>query len=164
MITDDARPRGNGLSAVVAILTVGLAAVAGNLATLSNLRPWYASLAKPAFNPPNWVFGPVWTVLYILMAFAFWRVLRRPRGTGKTFAVTAFVIQMILNALWSIAFFGLHSPLMGLVVIALMIVAIITTIAAFARLDRLAAGLLAPYLAWVAFASVLNGFIFILNP
>lgn len=157
--------RPNGLiMAVLAAIIVFSASAIGGYATFPSIPTWYAGLAKPAFNPPNWIFGPVWTILYILMAIAFWRILIRPAGTeGKTGAVTAFVIQMALNAFWSIAFFGLRSPLFGLATIALLLSAIVITIALFARIDRGAAWLMAPYLLWVSFASVLNGAIFWLN-
>ena len=157
--------RPNGLiMAIVATIIVFSASAIGGYATFPSISTWYAGLVKPAFNPPNWIFGPVWTILYILMAVAFWRVLIRPAGSeGKTAAVVAFVFQMVLNALWSVAFFGLRSPLLGLAIIALLLSAIVVTIVLFARVVRSAAWLMAPYLLWVSFASVLNGAIFWLN-
>ncbi len=150
--------------ALVAVLIVFSASAIGGYATFPSIPTWYAGLTKPSFNPPNWIFGPVWTCLYILMAVAFWRILIKPAGTGgKTVAVTVFVIQMVLNALWSVTFFGLRSPLYGLVTIVLLLAAIVATIVLFARIDRLAAWLMAPYLLWVCFASVLNAAIFWLN-
>ena len=141
-----------------------LAAGIGSLTTIPNIPTWYAGLEKPGFTPPNWAFGPAWTVLYILMGISFWRILERGnRVPGKTVAVVLFLVQLALNAFWSVAFFGLHSPLFGLAVISAMIVFIIATIFAFWRLDRLAGLLMIPYLAWVSFACALNLSVFLLN-
>ena len=158
-------PRGRkAVLALVAILTVALASAIGGWSTYPEIAGWYAGLAKPSFNPPNWIFGPVWTVLYASMAYAFWRVLARsPNEPGRATAIGAFLVQIVLNAAWSIAFFGNHSPAAGLIVIALLWIAICVTIRAFARLDRFAAWLLAPYLAWVTFAALLNFAIWRLN-
>jgi tryptophan-rich sensory protein len=150
--------------ALAAILPVAAASLAGQYATFPNLAPWYASLVKPSFNPPNSVFGPVWTGLYILMAFAAWRVLRLPPSARhRRGALTLFYLQLVLNALWSFAFFGANSPLLGLVVIIPLLAMIIVTIAAFRQLDIAAAWCLVPYAAWVAFATVLNASIWWLN-
>lgn len=152
------------LALALAVIPVVTAAVIGNLATIPNIAPWYAGLVKPEFNPPNWVFGPAWTTLYLMMTLAFWRILRIPAGTiGRGAAIGWFLAQIALNALWSVVFFGLHSPLGGIVVIGALIVAIAATMRAFAGLDRLAAGLLVPYLAWVGFATVLDVAIWRLN-
>jgi benzodiazapine receptor len=152
------------LMAALSFVLVFAASVIGSLATFQNIPTWYAHLAKPGFTPPNWLFGPAWTLLYILMAVAFWRILTLHKGaSGKGPAIFWFLIQLILNALWSVAFFGLHSPLYGLVVIGLMIIAIIITMIRFFRLDPWAGIMLVPYLAWVSFASALNAAIFFLN-
>ncbi len=149
---------------LIAVLPVVAVSVAGSLVTRDNIPTWYAGLAKPGFSPPNWLFAPVWTTLYALMAYALWRILSLPGSTpGRTGAVVIFFVQLALNSAWSFAFFGAQSPLSGLVVIAALIVAILATIAAFWRLDRIAAWLLAPYLAWVCFATLLNGAIWQLN-
>jgi benzodiazapine receptor len=122
--------------------------------------PWYAQLAKPSFNPPNWVFGPVWTALYVLIAVAGWRVRqRRPRGA----AMTLWGTQLVLNFLWSPIFFTAHSVDGALVVILLLLLAILAFIWQAWRLDRIAAAMFVPYLLWVAFASILNGSILALN-
>jgi translocator protein len=93
--------------AAVALGTVAGALIVGQLATFPNLAPWYAGLAKPSFNPPNWIFGPVWTVLYLLMAFAAWRVLRLPgRTSARRLALTLFFLQLALNVAWSFMFFS----------------------------------------------------------
>ena len=148
---------------VLAAAPVIAAAVVGNLATLPNLAPWYAGLAKPWFNPPDRVFGPAWTLLYLAMIAAFFRVLRREPTPTRRAAIVWFLAQIVINALWSVAFFTGRSPLAGLVVIAALWPAIALTIRAFARLDRLAALLLVPYLAWVSFAAVLNLAVWWLN-
>ncbi len=141
-----------------------LAAGIGSFATIPNVATWYAGLEKPAFTPPNWLFGPAWTVLYILMGFSFWRILSLGSDEpGQRLAVTLFLVQLALNALWSVVFFGLHSPLYGLIVISAMIMAIVATIFTFWPLDRVAAIVMIPYLAWVAFATALNLSIFMLN-
>jgi benzodiazapine receptor len=145
-------------------LPVLMAAALGSLATLPNIPTWYAGLAKPWFTPPNGVFSPVWTILYALMAYSVWRILTLPdRAPGRHGALAAFFVQLALNAAWSWAFFGLHSPLAGLVVIAVLLAMILVTVRRFWSLDRLAAALLVPYAVWVAFATVLNAAIWHLN-
>lgn len=121
---------------------------------------WYAGLAKPAFNPPAWLFGPAWTVLYMLIAIAGWRVWQRNR-TGSPMKL--WWAQMALNFLWTPVFFTAHQLGLALVVILLLLVAILGFIATVWRLDRVAAWLFMPYAAWVAFAAVLNGAIWALN-
>jgi benzodiazapine receptor len=138
-----------------AIAPVAAAAIAGNLATIPNLPGWYAHLNKPSFNPPNWVFAPVWTTLYVIMAYSFYRVLGTS-SDGITFAVAIFLIQIALNAVWSWVFFSLHSPRGALLIIALLWLAILLTIVAFWAIDRSASILLWPYLLWVSFAAILN--------
>ena len=120
---------------------------------------WYAQLHKPAFNPPGWVFGPVWTVLYILIAIAGWRVWRGDRGRPMKLWWT----QLGLNFLWPLVFFWAHQIGLALALIVLLLAAILAFIAATWREDRAAAWLFVPYAAWVAFASVLNASIFALN-
>ena len=99
----------------LAVIVVAAASVAGQLATYPNLEPWYAGLAKPSFNPPNWIFAPVWTTLFVLMAFSVWRILRLPRTSARRMALLPFFIQLALNAAWSWMFFAAHSPLLGIV-------------------------------------------------
>lgn len=150
--------------AFMAAAPVLAAGFLGNLATTPNIAGWYAGLAKPAFTPPNWLFGPAWTTFYILMAIAFYRVLRLDSATPRRgVAIIVFLLQLALNASWSFAFFSAHSPLLGLVVILLLEALIFATIALFWRLDRVAAGCLVPYAAWVAFATYLNAGIWALN-
>ncbi|RWL20292.1 MAG: tryptophan-rich sensory protein [Mesorhizobium sp.] len=140
---------------LTAIVPVAAAAIAGNLATIPNVPTWYAHLTKPSFNPPNWVFAPVWTTLYLMMAYAFYRVLKA-NADWISFAVAIFLIQITLNAAWSWVFFLFHSPRGGLVVITLLWFAIVLTILAFWQIDPTASMLLWPYLLWVSFAAALN--------
>lgn len=151
-------------AAMAALTPSVMASALGGLVTTPNIPTWYVTLQKPWFNPPNWIFGPVWTILYLFIAYAFFRILRRPPGTpGRTAAILVFLGHMVLNTGWSFAFFGAHSPALGLAVIVLLWAGIVLTILLFARLDRWAAWLLAPYLAWVSFALVLNASIWRLN-
>jgi tryptophan-rich sensory protein len=144
------------LLAIAAITPVAAAAIAGNLATIPNIATWYAHLAKPSFNPPNWLFAPVWTTLFVMMAYAFYRVLSSGVADWTNLAIVAFLIQVALNAAWSWVFFSFHSPRGGLVVIAALWLAIVLTIVAFWQVDRTASVLLWPYLLWVSFAAILN--------
>ena len=125
---------------------------------LSNLAPWYAGLVKPSFNPPNWIFAPVWTTLYALMAFALWRILRvrMPSSMHRRYMVGLFFLLLALNAAWSWMFFWAHSPLLGLINIVPQLGVVIATVVSFARVDRLAAFCLLPLAAWVAFAGCLT--------
>jgi benzodiazapine receptor len=152
------------INAVVAIAIVAAASWVGSKATLPAIPGWYASIQKPWFNPPNWVFGPVWTLLYAMIAYAFWRVLQAPAGSpGRTVAITLFVVQISLNALWSVVFFGMQSPGMAVPVVLALEAAILLTIAWFRPIDRVSAWLLVPYAVWVGFASLLNITIVFLN-
>jgi benzodiazapine receptor len=121
---------------------------------------WYAGLIKPAFNPPNWLFAPVWTTLYVLIAVAGWRTFERNRGGWP---MRLWWAQLVLNFLWSPVFFAAHRIGLALLVILLLLAAILAFIIMSWRKDRVAAWLFAPYAAWVAFASVLNGAIWLLN-
>ena len=121
---------------------------------------WYAALEKPFFNPPSWVFAPVWSVLYIMIAVAAWRVWRR---VGVDIAIVLWVIQLVLNGLWSWFFFGLRRAELGLIDISVLLVFIVITTSMFMRRDRVAGYLMLPYLAWVAFASILNLSLWLLN-
>ncbi len=139
--------------------------VAASFGAIFQPGAWYAGLAKPSFNPPNWVFAPVWTALYVLMAVAAWLVWR-DRGSLAAAAapLTAWLVQLVLNALWSWLFFGLHRMGLALVDIVALWFAIVVTIALFWRVRHVAAWLMVPYLAWVSFAMVLNGALWRLNP
>jgi benzodiazapine receptor len=140
-----------------------VASFLGSAFTRPNLD-WYATLAKPSFTPPNGVFPVVWTILFVMMAVAAWLVWRISGDGGeKKTALVWFAIQLIINVLWSFAFFGMHSPSLGLGVIMALIVAIVITIVYFDRLSRAAALMLVPYVLWVGFAAALNFAIWLLN-
>jgi tryptophan-rich sensory protein len=150
---------------LLSIIAVAATSAVGQLATYPNLAPWYAGLVKPSFNPPNWVFGPVWTTLYVMMAFAVWRILRRPEASAeRRWALGLFFAQLALNAAWSWMFFAAHNPLLGLINIVPQILVILATIVAFYRVDKISAWCLVPLAAWVCFATVLNFAIWKLNP
>jgi benzodiazapine receptor len=136
----------------------------GSIFTTSSIPTWYMALEKPSFNPPNWLFAPVWTTLFILMgisAFLVWRV--GLKEANVRIALIIFIIQLILNAFWSIAFFGLRSPIAGLIVIIVLWIAILLAILSSIKVSRLAGVLLIPYILWVSLASILNVMIYILN-
>ena len=130
------------------------------LGFLTTPGEWYAGLAKPSFNPPAWLFGPVWTTLYVMIAVAGWRTFERDRSSAP---MKLWWVQLALNFLWTPVFFAAHQLGLALVVILLMLAAILGFIASARRVDRVAAWLFVPYAAWVAFASVLNGSIWALN-
>ena len=145
------------LALVVAILCCFGAAAIGAYATTRSLRTWYLALPKPSWNPPNGVFGPVWTVLYVSMGVSVWLIWRARDEYDIALAVACFTAQLILNVLWSVVFFGFRSPLGGLLVIVVLWLAIVVTIVAFAQVSVPAAAVLLPYLLWVTFATALNG-------
>lgn len=150
-----------GLAAFVLICFA--AAGLGGLVTTPRIPTWYADLAKPAWTPPDWIFGPVWTTLYLMMAFSAWLVWRQAGLAGARLRLALFGIQLVLNSLWSVLFFGLQSPGAAAVEIILLWAAILATLLAFWRRSSLAAALLVPYLAWVSFAVVLNVAIWWMN-
>ncbi|HEU5122233.1 MAG TPA: TspO/MBR family protein [Candidatus Saccharimonadales bacterium] len=145
------------------ILASFAAGAIGSLATLPNIPTWYAQLEKPLLTPPNWIFGPVWSTLYLLMGIALALVILQTTDTSKKKAFGWFSAQLIFNALWSIVFFGLHAPWLGVIVIILLIVSLLMTIIAFKKIKPLAAWLLIPYLVWVCFATYLTVSIAVLN-
>jgi tryptophan-rich sensory protein len=165
-LTDQPKPATRPVVLLLfAVAVVASAGLIGNLATIPNIPVWYAGLNKPGFTPPNWVFGPVWSLLYAMMVLAFWRVLlRRSRWTTAGWRVVGvFLVQMALNAFWSVAFFGMHNPLLGLVVVIALELMIVATIITFRPIDRISAWLLAPYAVWVGYATALNAAIVGLN-
>lgn len=150
---------------IISLIIPSVAAAIGGLATSRGLQEWYPALTKPSFNPPDWIFGPVWTVLYLLMGVALFLVWNN-KTADRTLVVTAlaaFAAQIILNVLWSVLFFLLQSPIAGLICIVLLLAAIAVTIIAFYRVSPLASFLLLPYFLWVSFATILNFEIFRLN-
>jgi tryptophan-rich sensory protein len=145
------------------LAAVVTASALGQWATFPNLVPWYVSLIKPSFNPPNWVFGPVWTALYALMAFAAFRILKLAPSPARRVALILFFTQLALNAAWPWLFFAAHSPLLGMIDIVPQLLCVAATCVAFARLDRVAGLCLAPLVLWVGFAVALSGAIYALN-
>lgn len=137
------------------------------LVTADAVDSWYPSLEKPSFNPPDWIFGPVWTVLYLMMGLAAYLALRAGRLAGERqqtrSAMWVFLVQLALNGLWSLLFFGMQAPGLALIEIVLLWAVIGVTVQRFVPLSRPAAGLLLPYWAWVSFATVLNASIWWLN-
>jgi len=154
----------NILKLIVAIGVSELAGIIGSIFTAPAIQGWYAGIVKPAINPPSWLFGPVWTILFALMgvaAFLIWRKGLERRDVK--IALGIFLGQLILNTLWSVIFFGFESPGGALLEIVFLWLAILATIIAFARISKLAAWLLAPYILWVSFALYLNYTIWVLN-
>ena len=147
-----------------AILMSLAAGAIGSMATVTGINSWYSELIKPSFNPPNWIFGPVWTILYILMGIALYLIWQD--GLKKAFVKNSFmlfIVNLVLNSFWSIAFFGMQNPALAFLVIILLWLVILTLILRFYKINKLASYLLIPYILWVSFASVLNFSIWQLN-
>ncbi len=140
-----------------------LAGAVGSIFTVSAIPNWYATLAKPFFAPPNWVFAPVWTTLYVIMGISLFLVWRKGFNKKTKNAINIFTIQLALNVLWSLAFFGLKSPIAGFVVIIALWAAIAATTMKFMKIEKNAGLLLIPYIAWVSVAALLNLSIVLLN-
>ncbi len=150
---------------ILSLVICQLAGFLGSLFTSPAIPTWYASLQKPPFTPPSWVFSPVWITLFVLMGISLYLVWGKTlRFPGVRTALFWFSIQLVLNVMWSILFFGLKSPFLGFVDIVFLWVAIFLTMVRFFRVSRLAGALLVPYLVWVSFAAVLNYAIWSLNP
>lgn len=149
---------------VVCVLVCQAVGVLGAAATIPNLAGWYAGLHKPSWTPPGWLFGPVWTLLYLMMAVAFWQVWQERSRPGALTALKLFGGQLAFNALWSWLFFGLRNPGLGLADILLLWASLMLTLRAFWAVRPGAGGLLVPYAAWVSFAAALNFAIWRLNP
>lgn len=149
---------------IIAVLIPLLVGSAGGGFTASEISGWYAQLNKPSWNPPNWLFGPVWTILYILMGIALYLIWKAGVNTSlKQTAVILFAVQLILNFFWSIIFFNQHQIGWALVEIIVMWGFILLTIFSFSRINNTAAWLLVPYISWVSFATILNYTIWKLN-
>lgn len=144
------------------VVTVGLGSL-GGIFTISEIPNWYAGLQKPSFNPPNWLFGPVWTLLYILMGISVYLVWKQPASSARNIALTLFIVQFVLNFFWSVIFFKQHQIGWALVEIILMWVFIFLTIIWFGKISSTASWLLVPYISWVSFATILNAAIWKLN-
>lgn len=146
------------------VTTVVVGTISG-LVTQESVNTWYPTIAKPSFNPPNWIFAPVWSTLYVLMGIAaglVWHEIDRQKETVKK-ALLFFAIQLVLNALWSFLFFGLHNPFLALIEIILLWLMIYETFVQFNKVNKIAGYLFIPYILWVTFALVLNASIWWLN-
>ena len=149
-------------SALIGWLALSFAAAGG--AVFVSTNDWYANLIKPAWNPPSWLFGPIWSLLYVMMGVAAWLVWREGGWKAHQQALGVFLAQWFLNALWTPLFFGLGLPGLAFAEIVLLWLLIVTTVTLFWRVKNIAGALLLPYLAWVTFAAVLNHSIWRLNP
>lgn len=147
---------------IISIATPLAAGILGGLATNSQVTTWYTHLDKPAFNPPNWIFGPVWTALYALQGIALYAILNQ-HHKPRRLAIGLFATQIILNTAWSLIFFGLHQPVWALAEIVFLWGFIVMTMWSFHTIRPEASQLFWPYLAWVTFATVLNASIVVLN-
>jgi tryptophan-rich sensory protein len=152
-----------GFALIVFIAACLLIGVLGAVSTASSVDTWYTGLNKPSWNPPDWIFGPVWTTLYVMMGVSVWLVWRRRHEVETRAAMMLFGLQMILNAAWSVLFFGMQRPGWAAAEIVVLWLAIVATTAEFGRISKPAAWLLVPYLAWVSFAGFLNFTIWRLN-
>lgn len=148
---------------IASILVCQAAGLLGSVFTSRSVSTWYLGLAKPSFNPPNWVFAPVWTTLFVLMGISLFLVWQQGSSQLRTVGLVLFFVQLGLNVAWSALFFGLRSPALALLEIGVLWLAILATTVAFWRVSRPAALLLVPYLAWVAFAAVLNAALWLKN-
>lgn len=154
----------NTLKLLISLVLPLLAGFFGSIFTMPAIESWYRLLEKPLLAPPDFVFGPVWTTLYLMMGFAAYLVWKEGFSNGRVrMGLLIFILQLALNTAWSIFFFGLQSPAAGLYIIGALWVAIVLNIGAFYRVSKVAAWLLVPYLMWVSFASYLNYAIWSLN-
>lgn len=152
------------LKLLASILVCQLAGFIGSLVTTPAISTWYVTLEKPWFTPPNWVFAPAWITLYTLMGISLFLVWQKGVHLPSVKqALSVFAIQLVLNALWSAMFFGLRSPMAGLITINILWIAILVTIVLFLKVSRTAGFLLIPYILWVSFATILNFSIVLLN-
>jgi len=151
------------LKLVVSVILCQMAGFLGSIFTTPAIQTWYKTLNKPFFTPPNWIFSPVWISLFILMGISLFFVWRRADHPKFKIAFIFFFVQLILNILWSVVFFWLRSPLLGLADIVLLWIAILITIQNFLKISKFAGVLLTPYLLWVSFAILLNFSLWILN-
>ena len=151
------------LPLLISILIVFSFGFIGSFFTTSSITTWYAFINKPLFSPPNWIFGPVWTLLYILMGISAFLIWKKRDNLKTKQALVFYGIQLILNALWSIIFFGMHNPGLALLEIIILWLFILITLIKFYKINKTAGLLFIPYLLWVSFASILNYVIWMLN-
>lgn len=142
---------------------IAICLIAGAIGSLFNtsIKTWYASLDKPFFNPPNWIFAPVWTTLFVLMGISLYLVWSKKRKSNKP--IYLFLVQLVLNVLWSFLFFYLQKPLYGFIEIIILWIFILLTILEFKKISKTAAYLMIPYICWVSFAAILNFTLMLLN-
>lgn len=154
----------NIIKLILSIVICQAAGIIGTIFTGDSVLGWYAGLNKPSFNPPDWIFGPVWITLYILMGISLFMIWREDlKNKDVRSAFNLFMVQLVFNTAWSIVFFGAHSITGGLIIIIILWILILMTIIKFVKISRFAGILLIPYLLWVSFATVLNFFIYKLN-
>lgn len=148
---------------ILSIVLTLLIGFIGSLITNKSLDTWYNTIKKPSFNPPNWLFAPVWTILFIMIGLSFYFVWERGFGNKVKTLLFVFLLQLVLNLLWSYSFFELTNPLLAFIVIIILWIAILINIIIFYKVSKIAGFLLIPYILWVSFASILNLAIVILN-
>lgn len=153
----------NYIRLIISITIPLLIGLIGSFFTSSSVNTWYTTLNKPPFNPPNWLFGPVWTTLFILIGISFYLVWVFDFGRNKWLTIGCFSLNLLLNLVWSLFFFGFRNPFLAFIEIIILWIVILSNILIFYGISKLAGILLIPYLLWVSFASVLNYFIYILN-
>ncbi len=145
------------------LICVATGAIAGYITAGESSGEWFKALNKPSFQPPSWLFGPVWTFLYIMMGIALWKVWNTANSRERNMAITIFFAQLLFNFIWSIIFFSWHSVGLALIDILILWVLILSTIFSFARVSKTSAWLLVPYIVWVSFATILNYTIWKMN-
>lgn len=152
------------LPLLVSIVIAEAAGIIGSVFTFSEITSWYATLVRPSFSPPNWLFGPVWTTLYCLMGISAFLIWQKRKTRVARAGLVIYAVNLVANSLWSIVFFGLHRPDLALIVIFVLWSTIVIMIKRFWPINQLASLLLIPYLLWVTFATFLNFTIYRLNP
>ena len=159
------RPSSRSLGLLVLCIAIPLIiGIIGSVFTMPEVGNWYAGLQKPSFNPPAWIFGPVWTLLYILMGISLWLVIKDGMGSRPVQqAVALFAVQLGLNLAWSIIFFGMHLIAVAFIEILILFVFIVATALTFKKINPTAGWLFIPYICWTAFASILTGTLWLLN-
>ncbi len=149
---------------ILSLIACFLPGIIGSLATASSVNTWYLTLNRPSFTPPGWLFGPVWTALYLMQGVSlYFLTTTKGEPVAKLIATLFFYFQLVLNLLWSIFFFGLKSPILGFIEIGVLVITVIFTIIASYRISKPASLLLLPYLAWISFATFLNYSVYRLN-
>lgn len=151
------------LTYIFFVLVCQLAGIIGSIFTTPAVKGWYANINRPSFSPPNWLFAPVWTTLFVMMGVSVSIIWLSEKNAQRTTALKIFFLQLILNTLWSIIFFGMENPMLAFFEIVILWFAILFTILKFRKINKLAAILLVPYILWVSFASVLNLAIALIN-